>query len=252
MTDNQRLKDLVLHYQPVVNVDTKDVYGFEALCRLQPASSPIILPNAFIPNLNSFQLNKLDIAVIKNCISTASALQNSHPKSAIFINLNGLFNVRRWLIKALLAILNDAVIVGDINPETIVFEVSEQTTFQSNSHTLESINALKSLGFKIALDDYGTKNSNLFRLCTIPCDFLKIDMSITHLLDSEIHRDRTIAILQAIRDFALQQGVIVIIEGIETVSQHKTINELGFTLSQGYFYSKPQPLSQLLPHKLCG
>lgn len=250
MTVNKRFKDLVLHYQPVVSVDTKNVFGFEALCRLKPPFSQLIYPDTFIPHLNCYQLNQLDIAVIKKCISTASALQNSNPSSALFINLNGLFNVRRWLTDALLSILNDAVIFGKINPATIVFEVSEQTTFHSDTHTLRSIMALKSLGFKIALDDYGSKNSNLFRLCTIPCDFLKIDMSITHLLDSEIHRDRTISILQSIRDFTLKQNVIVIIEGIETESQHQDIKTLGFTLSQGYFYSKPQPLSLLTQQKI--
>jgi c-di-GMP phosphodiesterase Gmr len=243
MKNKISFEDLILHYQPIVNPSTSEIFGFEALCRLAPPQQQLIMPSAFMANMSGLDLERLDLAVISKAVANIAAVQAINSKSNLFINLNGVFSLSKTRVDRLVRCLDKACRNERIKASCIVFEVSEQTAYACETTASHLIFSLKKLGFKIALDDYGSFNSNLFRLCKTPCDFLKVDITITELLNTNAHRTRTLSILKGIKNLRRDLGVQIIIEGVETPIQHQIIKENDLGLAQGYFYSKPVPMS---------
>jgi EAL domain-containing protein (putative c-di-GMP-specific phosphodiesterase class I) len=250
MNSKPSFSDLILHYQPIVNPRTSEVFGFEALCRLAPPRQQLIMPSVFMANMSVTDLEKLDFMVLSKAVANIASIQSNNSVSNLFINLNGVFSLSRIRIDRLIRYLEKACKDDIVKAESLVFEVSEQTAYKCEKTALYLILSLKKLGFRIALDDYGSFNSNLFRLCTTPCDFLKVDIKITELLNSNLHRSRTLTILKGIKNLHREFGFEVIIEGVETSIQHQIITDHELGLTQGYFYSKPIPMSLITSSNL--
>lgn len=240
---------LVLHYQPVFDIHSFQAIGFEALCRLSKRDDGVLqFPSSFIPYLSHINLVALDLRVISKALS---ALQNSQ-LGFVFINLDGLLRLNSTRLFSLIDLLNHHCTNLGIPSSQVVFEISESVSFIGREHIYEAIAYIKSFGFMIAIDDYGKENSNIERLCKTPCDFLKIDKSIIDLLNHSDYRSKAGSIIKSITDVCSSHDIHVICEGVETSTQHSFLVDIGQTFAQGYFYSKPLPLSKSFAHDLIG
>ncbi|MDI5833326.1 EAL domain-containing protein [Shewanella xiamenensis] len=236
------INQLVLHYQPVYDINRFEAIGFEALCRLSSNSDgQLSYPSTFMPHLSMTNLIGLDLRVISKALY---ALSNSQ-LGLVFINLDGLLYLPRKRLIKLINILHYCCNALDIMPSQVIFEISESVSFVGRDYIYDAISHIKQYGFKLAIDDYGKENSNIVRLCTMPCDYLKIDKSITDLLIHTEFRSKAGAIIQSIKNVCSDHDIQVICEGVETAAQHRYLVDIGQSLAQGFFYSKPICLNKL-------
>ena len=122
-------------------------------------------------------------------------------------------------------------------------EVTERTVMNSASETISKLVRLKQQGFKLSIDDFGTGYSSLSYLVRFPLDVLKIDRSFIQQITS---LDEKQAIVDAIIQMSHRLKMKVVAEGVETEQQASLLKELGCDFVQGYYYSKPIPLDELL------
>lgn len=127
-----------------------------------------------------------------------------------------------------------------VSHDRIVIEVNEETDF-SNVNVKNNIKKLRDSGIKIALDDFGVKNSNLYSLMTANIDIIKVDRMFVDGAQTKEAEDSQNAILKVIMQLCDTLNIKHIVEGIETNKQLKNIQSLGYSVVQGYLYQKPTP-----------
>ena len=126
----------------------------------------------------------------------------------------------------------------NINPERITLEILEGITSNGTKNNVKQLNQLKSIGFKLAIDDFGVEYSNFERLTEIDIDFIKIDGKYIKNIDKD---HKSLQITQAICNFAHAMGIQVVAEFVEDASIQKIVLDLGIEYSQGYHFSQPAP-----------
>ncbi|KAA0682193.1 EAL domain-containing protein [Neorhizobium sp. P12A] len=222
------------HYQPIVRLDTREVVGFEALCRMTTPSGEIIAATHFQEAMKDAHIaseltHRMLLRVagdIRNWLDRGLPLQH------VGINLSAADfrggNVRDRLCE----IFGEA----GVPLEHIILEVTESVYLGQRDHVVaDEIRALRSEGLRVALDDFGTGYASLTHLLTVPVDIIKIDKSFT---DRLVPGDAGIFIVEGIMGIARNLGIRVVAEGIETESQADQLGKLGCKLGQGYLFSK--------------
>lgn len=235
---------LLLHYQPIIDPSTFRTFGFEALCRLDEGNNrPLVYPGSFLPMLSDADLARLDASVIFKCMQNHKFFSDSE---LIFINLQGIFSLPQSKLLGFIELLTNKLNTLGIKPSSIVFEVCEQVDFFERPDIAHSLHCISQLGFRIAIDDYGTHHSNLYRLCTIPCNFLKIDRSIINLLSNQYAKRKVLSFLKIISAYSTDHDISIICEGVETLEQHRILLDIeSDILLQGFLYSKPLPIKDI-------
>jgi diguanylate cyclase len=233
-----------VHYQPIVDLLTNSITGFEALARWRHPTRGLLAPVSFIPFAEESDLiNRIDSFVLAQACSQARRWQIEHGSElAISVNLSS-----RRLIDPRLA--DDvALVLGDTNldPSTLILEITESAAMRDTELAARNLENLKMFGVRIALDDFGTGYSSLSYLEQLPIDILKIDRSFVSTINEE-QGDTGLA--PAIVQLARTLGHIPIAEGVENAAQAETLLRLGCRLAQGYHLAMPQDalaLSRLL------
>lgn len=221
-------------FQPIINTFDNSLFSTEALIRWDSKSFGFVPPNEFIKiaeeNGLIYDLGLFTIEEsIKFSIKT-SKLINKDIK--ISINLSPIQINDKNIVEDISSLINKY----SINPNLIVFEITESAVMKNIKNSLSTINQLKKLGVKIALDDFGTGYSSLNYLRNIPVDILKIDKSFIDLITEN---EKDIKLIEAILMIAKNENLEVIAEGVETKSQLKVLNSVGCKNIQGYYFSKP-------------
>lgn len=230
-----------LHYQPIIDLQTNELYKVEALIRWQHPTKGLVGPFEFIDIAEETNaIVKIGDWVFKQAIKDSSILQQSiDPKLSISINVSPKqFNVD-CLISKWPSLLKEHKVLEN----SIGIEITEGLLLESTLSTNNILNELRKSGANILIDDFGTGYSSLSYLKKIDADYLKIDKSFIQNLS---YGSDDMALCEAIIVMAHKLGLKVIAEGIETNEQKNLLYEIGCDYGQGYLFSKPVPLEVLL------
>ncbi|HEX5340455.1 MAG TPA: EAL domain-containing protein [Gammaproteobacteria bacterium] len=236
--------ELLLHYQPYVDLDTGRVLGVEALVRWQHPELGLIPPARFIPVAEETGLIvPLGHWVLREACRQLRAWQQAgHAGLHLAVNIS----VRQLRQADFVEQVTEAVLEMGLAPHTLVLEITESVMMSDPEQVQEIFAQLHALGVDIAVDDFGTGYSSLSYINTYRVDYLKIDRSFVSGLPADADQ-ATIA--RAIIAMARHLGIKVIAEGVETRAQHALLCELGCEQGQGFLYARPQlpaAVSQML------
>jgi len=225
-----------LHYQPVVDIDTRATCGMEALVRWNHPLHGIVLPDHFIPLAEEIGL----IAPLGDWIlQQACADATKWPAHLrIAVNLSPAQFRKGNLIDTVTRALAD----GGISPERLELEVTESVLLQKNAENLAQLHQLKALGVSIVLDDFGTGYSSLTYLNMFPFDIIKIDKSFVAELPT---RANSAAIVCAVIGLGRSLNIATTAEGVETEEQLELLRAAGCRHAQGFLFSLPLPAAEL-------
>lgn len=234
--------ELALHYQPFVNAVTHEVTGYEALLRWRHPARGMISPADFIPLAEeSGLIVPIGAWVIREGCRQAARLPLGQ---RISVNVSPAQFRRPGLDLTVLAAVSQA----GIQPSRLEIEITEAMLVDDSAATLNTIMSLKSMGVRLALDDFGVGYSSLSYLRKFPFDKLKVDRSFVRELET---RADLVAIVRAICQMAEALSMTVTAEGIETPAQADTLDQVGCTELQGYLFSRPVPQA-MLPLEMAG
>ena len=231
-----------VHYQPLVELRSGRVCGFEALLRWQHPIYGLILPGEFVPLAEQTGLIvPIGRWVLQEACRQVRLWQNEHPgPPPLTLNVN--VSARQFgqpnLTEEFLSILEKS----ELDPHHLQLEITESVMVYDVSASV-ALGELKSAGVKLAMDDFGTGYSNLSYVKRLPVDTLKIDRSYVRGLGRNAEDT---AIVHATVAFAKALGLSLAAEGIENTGQLARLRDLGCELGQGYNFAKPLP-SQEVP-----
>ncbi len=225
-----------LFYQPLVNLEQNTISGFEALLRWNHPTRGVVLPGTFISLAEETGLIiPLGEWVLRQACSEAAKWPDD---VKVAINLSPV----QFRSKNLVSVVMSAMAAAGIAPNRVELEITEAILLQNNEATLATLHQLRGLGLRISMDDFGTGYSSLSYLRSFPFDKIKIDQSFVRGLDKN---NDAIAIIHAVSGLGTSLGMTTTVEGVETREQLDLIRAEGCTEVQGYFFSKPQPASEV-------
>lgn len=233
-----------LYFQPLVCLETRRIYGAEALMRWFDPQEGAISPDHFIPLAEDTGLiiPMGEWVIHRVCLTLkqweAQGIQLDD--FAMHINLS----VKQLMQKGLPRRLADLFAETAVRPEWIVLELTESSIMESEALGLDVLTALRQIGVRIAIDDFGTGHSSLSRLKQLPISELKIDRSFIRDIDEDAG---DAAIVQTILALSSNLGLLVVAEGVEHASQEAFLLQNGCIRAQGYYYARPMPEHELLP-----
>jgi diguanylate cyclase (GGDEF)-like protein/PAS domain S-box-containing protein len=228
--------EMVLHYQPKVNMRTGEVIGVEALIRWQHPQRGLLAPGLFLPGIENHALAvELDEWVIHTVLTQIQSWQDAGLQLPVSINVGARLLQRQDFVQRIQTML--AAHPG-VDPRNVELEVLETSALMDIDRVSWSIQECRDIGVKFSLDDFGTGYSSLAYVKRLPVSQLKIDQSFVR--DMLVDND-DLAILRAVMGLAaaFQQGVLA--EGVETAEQGIALMQLGCDFAQGYFISRPMP-----------
>jgi EAL domain-containing protein (putative c-di-GMP-specific phosphodiesterase class I) len=232
-------RQLDLAYQPQIAVSSDgtagQVLGVEALARWQHPELGNIPPSTFIPLAEELGLmNELGGWVLwRSCQQAAIWRDRLRIAMPVAVNVSG-----RQLNPELLAHLDDALGRAQLDPTSLVIELSERTLSSHGEHATELISAIRARGVRVALDDYGTGVTSTMRLANLPLDVIKLDRSLVAGLLREGDQ-RASAVLDATINLAHDLGLLVVGEGVEQLIQQQRLGRLGCDALQGNLIARP-------------
>jgi diguanylate cyclase (GGDEF)-like protein len=224
-----REERFILYYQPIIKLGNGKVEHFEALIRMQDESGKIILPDAFISAAERFGLM---FQIDKWMVETVLRILRTCPDSRIFINLSGSCMRDDSLLEFIKTRIKDS----EVAPGLLAFEVTETVAITDLMQVKHWMKQLKEVGCLFALDDFGIGFSSFSHLSALPTDYVKIDRSFIHSLDTN-RTNR--AIVQALTTVTHALGKEVIAEGVENNTVALILQELGVEYGQGYLWGLP-------------
>lgn len=232
------LQELELYYQPIFNLTTGNLEGFETLLRWQHGEKGFVSPAHFIPIAEETGLIvPLGDWVINQACKTFNRWRSLHPEYFdIFLSVN--LSPIQLARENCTDVIQKALQTHDIPPENLHLELTETAIVNDPQNALETLLKLKDINVKLALDDFGTGYSSLSYLHKLPFDILKVDRSFVMELGQ---KEEAFAIVQTIAVLAQTLQMSLIAEGIETEGQLKLLRQLRCDEGQGYLFAKPMP-----------
>ncbi len=233
-------KEFVLLYQPIVNLETRAIWGFEALVRWQHPHRGLLLPTAFIDVAEETGLiEPLGEWILQTACQqlaqwkTENQTQQQMQNRPLRINVN--LSIKQ-LQPSLLLKLEENFSTCGIEPITLGLEITESMLAKDIDITAQLLQKIKEIGVRLCIDDFGTGYSSLSYLHQLPVDSLKIDQSFVSLTSLN-ERHQTIA--ETIATLGKLLKLEVVAEGIETDQQLAWLRSLGCQYGQGYLFSEP-------------
>ena len=221
-------------YQPIVALPDRTISGAEALVRWMHPQHGVLPPAAFIEEAErSGLIRSIDSAVRREAMAVCSACHGSHQIS-LSINLSAIDLDAASLLDDVVESLNAA----DMDPSVVIFEITETALAQHWARSRRRIEALKELGVRLAIDDFGSGHMFLERLSTDLFDVIKIDRSLVTAGDRD---GRTTAVLAGVTELAHRLGMTVTAEGVETPEHLDRVIAAGCDHAQGFLFGRPMP-----------
>jgi diguanylate cyclase (GGDEF)-like protein len=232
--------ELLVYYQPKVDLSTGLISGLEALVRWDHPDFGLVSPNRFIPIAEETGLIiPIGEWVLRTaCVQTRSWQQHGFPELHVTVNVSA----RQLKHPGLVDMVNRVLQETGLNPQSLGFELTESSIMQDAEAMIGRLAKLKSLGIQLSLDDFGTGYSSLSYLKRFPIDTLKIDQAF--IRDITANPDAA-AIVTAIIAMAQKLKLRVVAEGVETEAQVAVLREQGCNESQGYVCSQPLPPTEM-------
>ncbi|MEG4839751.1 EAL domain-containing protein [Microcoleus sp. B9-D4] len=227
-------QDFVTYYQPIVNLQTQKIVGFEALVRWQHPDRDMVLPGEFIPCMEETGLIvPVGMLVLKQaCQQLRAWHQRGWTQLTMSVNLS----VRQFTCPTLLADIDRVLAETAVNPAHLKLEITESAIVDNAQKAIALTEQLRSRQIQISIDDFGTGYSSLGYLHCFPVDNLKIDRSFVNQIQAG---NRNYQVVKTIITLSNQLELSVIAEGIETTQQLQCLQQLGCEFGQGYLFFPP-------------
>ncbi|HEX7165582.1 MAG TPA: EAL domain-containing protein [Acidimicrobiales bacterium] len=239
--------EMVLHFQPIVELPSGRMSGVEALIRWQHPRRGLLSPSDFIEVAEESDLiAELGRWVLKDAARHVQVWEQRYGigRFDVSVNIAARQLLTPWLVDEVAAVLHET----GIAPQSLLLEITEGALMSDKRPIDATLNALKALGVRLAIDDFGTGWSSLSRLRDFPVDKLKIDRAFVREINAP---DQDVPLVGAIVAMAQSLGLGVVAEGVETLEQLACLHGLGVEEVQGFLLAKPLTavdLEALLEH----
>ncbi len=231
---------LVLWFQPKLDLRTGTLQGVEALVRWQHPQRGLLLPDQFLPQAERYGLmRRLTDCVLSLALDQIADWQRAGLDTTVAVNISA----SNLLDIGLSDQISTMLAVRKLPPSCLMLEVTETMLMVDPMRTADLLERLRTVGVRVAIDDYGTGYSSLARLRELPVNELKLDRSFL----TGIGRDpRATAIVRSTVELAHSLGLKLVAEGIETEEDRTILRELSCDIGQGYHIARPMPGQDLL------
>lgn len=228
-------KAFEVYFQPKVRLDSRKIYGAEALLRWPNEKYPDISPADFIPIMEKSDfIKEVDLWVLEETCKSMKSWLQLLPDLVISINLSA----RHFSDSHLLENIKNILSATGVSASNLEIEITEGVLISKTEKAEDILIELKNAGFGISLDDFGSGYSSLSYLKQLPINCLKIDRAF--IMDLDSNKDSQV-IIEAIINMAKSLDLAIIAEGIETEFQAQTLSKLACNQGQGYLFSAPCP-----------
>lgn len=234
-------KEFIPFFQPIVELRSGNVVGYEALIRWQHPQRGILPPGGFLAIAEETGLMQpIDWLMYRQaCLAARPLLADG---SFLSMNVSPRHFQNPHFGSALLQLLADT----QLAPQQLHIEVTETTLLSDPTAAIRTLQALQDAGIRTALDDFGTGYSSLGHVHRFPLSMIKIDRSFTNDLDRAA-AVRSTAIIQAVLGLGKALALDIVAEGIETDAQRRLLQTMGCRYGQGYYFGRPAPAEHWLP-----
>ena len=225
-----------LYYQPVVNLASNRISGFEALIRWHHPERGLIAPDTFIPlaEETGFIVPMGEWVIRQACAAAAKWPEDLH----VAVNVSGV----EFRNPGLAQVIVGALAASGLHPARLEIEITESVLVQNKETTLATLHQLRALGVRIAMDDFGTGYSSLTYLQSFPFDKIKIDRSFVKDITENAG---SLNIVRTVVALANGMGMTATAEGVETTEQLDSITSEGCAEMQGFLFSQPLPVQEI-------
>jgi len=231
-------EEFVVHYQPMVDLQTGELWGMEALVRWDHPERGLLEPSEFVPVAEESGLViPMGEQILRESCFRAKEWQEENPRIpslVMSVNLSALQLSRLDLADTVERVLGETGLEGSC----LILDVTETVYVKVLAANTAMLDRLRGLGVRFSIDDFGTGYSSLSYLKRLPADALKIDQSFVKGLGENVEDT---AVVRMIIELAHTLGLEVIAEGVETEEQASLLKEIGCDFAQGYHFSKPLP-----------
>ena len=225
----------VVHFQPIIDLQTGKTWGMEALVRWEHPTRGLLAPAQFVPIVEETGLiGPVGEQVLEEACRRAKEWEQETPHIAplvVSVNVSAKQLQSPHLVQTVKKILEN----NGLEASRLSLDVTETVYIRTVEGDTDVLHALKSLGVRIAIDDFGVGYSSLSYLKQLPADILKIDKSFINGSEDDMLIVRTVV------DLAHALGMKVVAEGVESESQASRLKDMGCDLAQGYLFSEPLP-----------
>jgi diguanylate cyclase (GGDEF)-like protein/PAS domain S-box-containing protein len=230
--------ELAMHYQPIVDLTSSAVVGFETLMRWHHHERGWVPPSVFIPLAEKSNLiMDLSAFALREAVVAASTWEEKGTRAtAPFVTVN--FTASQFHNPGLVTMIKEVLDEFKLAPERLVIEITEGAVLHDVTATMNVMAQLNQLGVSVALDDFGTGLSSLSYLVLLHPRFIKIDQSFVRPKNESVQND---TLLETIISLGSKLDMIVLGEGIETKAQLERLRLLGCELGQGFLFSPAVP-----------
>ena len=239
-----------LHLQPIIELSSDRLSGFEALLRLNHPEKGLIPPTEIIATAEkSTRILDIGDRVVEMAMDHLETFQRVPFLRDCYIAVN--FSAAQFL-PGLPARLAGHFMERGLRPDRLVLEITETVLMQNPEGLSEIFDAIRDLGCRFALDDFGTGYSSLSYMSKFPVSIIKIDRSFVAMMAKEAQEEdisKTQTLVEGIVAMSHRLGLRVVAEGIETDSDLTKLTDIGVDLGQGYCLSKPLPIDSFLPEE---
>ncbi|KTD47127.1 GGDEF domain-containing sensory box protein [Legionella rubrilucens] len=231
--------EFYIDYQPMFDLKTNEIVSYEAFIRWRHPKKGLISPSEFIPLAEQTGcIQSLGYWTIQQALKDFAAIiaPLSDAKIALNIALSQLND--QYFIDNLC----DSLLKANIPARSVILDIAEQISSLQYRHLDANLEALRSEGICLSLDNFGTEHSNVSRLLETPFDYVKIDHSLLHSLALEPKRS---AFISGLIELAHKLELTVIQKGVENAEQNQLLKQLGCRYAQGFYYCRPLPIETL-------
>lgn len=230
--------ELSLNYQPIIDLQTGQVAGFEALMRWIHPEKGFISPGVFIPIVekNGMIVEASRWALRESCKALKRIESRIGREENLFMSVN--FSSADFASENFLDHVYQILSETDVQAEHLKLEITERLLIQQPDNAKEVLEMCRAAGMSIAIDDFGTGYSSLSYLYYFPIDTLKIDQSFVRAMTRE---EKSMELVRSIVGLGKNLKMKIVAEGVETVEEARILRDMGCDLVQGYYFAKPLP-----------
>jgi len=233
--------DLVMHYQPQIDIQSGELVGAETLVRWQHPEQELIQPNRFVPlaEQNGLMI-ELTASVLTKVIEQTNEWHKQNLNTQVSVNVSADNVTRLEMPERLFQMVNDKALA----PSMLMLEMTESALMGELPTSLDNLTRLRMKGFGLSIDDFGTGYSSMIQLHRAPFSELKIDQSFVKNMDVD---HESYAIVKTCIMLGHELGMKVVAEGVEKLSVLSMLADCGCDIAQGYYFARPMVAAEFKP-----